>query len=736
MTTVGEGDIDPGILVFSSASTSSTRIASQSSHPLRGDTTSEEMQIEEQGRLLQEGESSTRPSYASRAQTFGGTGKKASTEHVSLGLGRPENGREPATASGSLGRLETRNRSSGDDARTARAGSIPPRLSTIARSLSQYGPPSIGTGWEGHPASRHRVDDEAGVQAWRSGAVGDTPLERTIDAIGMGRYQYAVLVLSGLGWAADNMWLQGVAIILPRVQDEWQIGDQWIGLVSSCTFAGMMVGALTWGSYSDTFGRKNAFNATLLITSIFGLLSSLSPSFPLLCLCLFLLGTGVGGSMPTDGTIFLEAVPKRNHYLLTALSVFFAAGSVVTSSLGLIIIPKNSCGGVADCDVANNKGWRWLLASLGALTMLFVIARLVFFSLYESPKFLVSAGRHEEARSVLQRIAAFNGEPKKVRLSDVHDQEEVEEAVREASEGPGGLRGSLSRWKPKSWIGRQSTSSMDWQEEVQERQRLIVEEQNQDDDGVMPARDERPIDTNPPKTQKGRTWIPRSWAPSIQEAKGRYKELFSPHWAKTTTLVWSIWTVFTLAYTMVNIFLPKYLENRSPEQSQIIDNADARQHKMESVMQEFLFYSMASLPGSLLGAYLIETSLGRIKSMAISTALLSLSLLSFALAHSHMAVIATSCSISLFASVSYAVIYSYSPEVFETKLRGTASGTASALSRFAGMLAPVLAGILMNVDANLPLYLGFALFALTVWLELSLPYETRTERSESNDTIP
>lgn len=69
--------------------------------------------------------------------------------------------------------------------------------------------------------------------------------------------------------------------------------------------------------------------------------------------------------MPTDGTIFLEALPKRNHYLLTALSVFFAAGSVVSSIMGLLLIPRNSCGGAQDCNVADNKGWRWLLASLG-----------------------------------------------------------------------------------------------------------------------------------------------------------------------------------------------------------------------------------------------------------------------------------------------------------------------------------------------------------------------------------
>lgn len=99
------------------------------------------------------------------------------------------------------------------------------------------------------------------------------------------------------------MWLQCIAVILPRVQRHWQIGDNSIGFLSSCIFLGMMLGAWAWGTYSDSQGRTPAFNLTLLVTSIFGLGAALAPSFGWLCLALFGLGTGVGGSMPTDGTL-------------------------------------------------------------------------------------------------------------------------------------------------------------------------------------------------------------------------------------------------------------------------------------------------------------------------------------------------------------------------------------------------------------------------------------------------
>lgn len=227
-----------------SVTSSTIRIASGSTHPLEGGEQNESMVTEEQTRLLHG--AGRRSNTSPRPLTFAGQRKfnDLIKERRSADLLSPD---VPA-ASNSWGHPDTRGifLKEGLDIEP-RGSSIPPRLSTL-RAVSHSGLPSIGTGYEGHPSSQINTDDEAGVQAWRAGAVGSTPLERTIDAIGMGRYQYAVLILSGLGWAADNMWLQGIAIVLPRVQDEWSIGDQWIGLVSSCTFAGMMVGALAWGS--------------------------------------------------------------------------------------------------------------------------------------------------------------------------------------------------------------------------------------------------------------------------------------------------------------------------------------------------------------------------------------------------------------------------------------------------------------------------------------------------------
>lgn len=92
--------------------------------------------------------------------------------------------------------------------------------------------------------------------------------------------------------------------------------------------------------------------------------------------------------MPTDGTIFLENIPTRSQFLLTGLSVFFSIGAVISSLLGLLIIPSASCPESEPttterkaCDVEmENDGWRWMLRILGGMVSSLVGARPVFTS--------------------------------------------------------------------------------------------------------------------------------------------------------------------------------------------------------------------------------------------------------------------------------------------------------------------------------------------------------------------
>jgi MFS family permease len=147
----------------------------------------------------------------------------------------------------------------------------------------------------------------------------------------------------------------------------------------------MMIGAVGWGTISDLLGRALPFNSTLFLTAVFGIGASFAPSFPVLCVWMFFLGSAVGyvahtgtgsylefaltysGSMPTDGTLFLENLPHSKQYLLTLLSVFFSLGAVLSSVVSLIFLPGASCREFEGCDIEGkaNDGWRKVLLVLG-----------------------------------------------------------------------------------------------------------------------------------------------------------------------------------------------------------------------------------------------------------------------------------------------------------------------------------------------------------------------------------
>jgi len=79
-----------------------------------------------------------------------------------------------------------------------------------------------------------------------------------------------------------------------------------------------------------------------------------------------------------------------------------------------------------------------------------------------------------------------------------------------------------------------------------------------------------------------------------------------------------------------------------------------------------------------------------------------------------MLVRVSSVGISLSSTTMYAVLYGWTPEIFGTKVRGTACGIASALSRIGGMIAPLLGGTLLFINRAFPVYASVAVYIVTV----------------------
>lgn len=81
-------------------------------------------------------------------------------------------------------------------------------------------------------------------------------INREIDAMGMGRYQWMIWGLCGFGYLLDLLWAQAFGLALSPLQQELGFGDNQSGNISTAFNAGLTAGAFFWGALSDVVGTS------------------------------------------------------------------------------------------------------------------------------------------------------------------------------------------------------------------------------------------------------------------------------------------------------------------------------------------------------------------------------------------------------------------------------------------------------------------------------------------------
>lgn len=282
---------------------------------------------------------------------------------------------------------------------------------------------------EAEAASNHSSGDDIAAPPVLKGAIDPVyeakaqTLNNAIQEIGMGWYQWQLFIVVGFGWASDNLWPIVTSLILEPVSIEFNATKP--PLLSLAQNLGLLFGAMFWGFGCDVFGRRWAFNLTIGITAVWGLIAAGSPNFAALgCFAAFW-SFGVGGNLPVDSAIFLEFLPGTHQYLLTILSIFWAFAQLVATLIAWPLLGYHTCQPDAtSCSKSQNFGWRWFMICMGMLAMIMFFLRFVVFTIFESPKYLMGRGRDADAVRVVHEVARRNGKSSSLILSDlqIHEQ--------------------------------------------------------------------------------------------------------------------------------------------------------------------------------------------------------------------------------------------------------------------------------------------------------------------------
>ncbi|KAL8970559.1 MAG: hypothetical protein Q9183_001463 [Haloplaca sp. 2 TL-2023] len=494
-------------------------------------------------------------------------------------------------------------------------------------------------------------------------------VNRELDSHGMGKYQWYIFFLCGLGYMIDLMYAQAFGLVEPAMEQELGFSTADGGNLFSSFNAGLCAGAFVWGVLVDIIGRQYAFNLTVFIASVFGLCLGAPSSYDAILVLTAFVGFGVGGNIPIDTTITLEFLPQNRRFLLALLSIFQPIGVVVSSGIAYGFVPKYACGtgglgadgevllacnqveaGQPCCDRASNMGWRYLLFTLGAICLFIFFLRFVVFRFQESPKYLLYRGKDEKAVQVLHAIAKFNG--------------------------------------------RESTITM------------AVFDALTDEDSSLGSNE-----TDKAMTGTGSRQVKASFGEKVKTEIARYKLLFAtPTMARLTILIWITYMFDYWGFSIAGSLLPRILLEKGRE----LDVST------QTTYRNYVIIYICGVPGVMLGALMYSVPLvGRQWGMIISSALMGISLFIFATINTEASNVGINIMEYFFQSMFNAILYGWTPEAYPAPIRGTACGVASFWGRLFSIVSPLIGTHLLAKDVNGPLYLaGGGVFVCTVCILL------------------
>ncbi|WP_458320012.1 MFS transporter [Mycolicibacterium brisbanense] len=206
----------------------------------------------------------------------------------------------------------------------------------------------------------------------------------------LNRFHVKITALTFGANFSDGYALGGIGIALAFIAPQMNLGPVWQGILGASMLLGIFAGSIVLGWLGDVFGRRRVYMLDFVLIAVASAAQFFVEGPTQLLVLRLLIGFGIGADYALGPTLVAEFVPRRfRGGLLASLTVMWTVGYVVAYFIGTWLAELSP------------DAWRWLLASGTIPALLVLVLRI---GTPESPRWLISKGRLDEARAIAARF--------------------------------------------------------------------------------------------------------------------------------------------------------------------------------------------------------------------------------------------------------------------------------------------------------------------------------------------
>lgn len=213
-----------------------------------------------------------------------------------------------------------------------------------------------------------------------------------IDRLPLTRVQYLLAAITQVYWGVLIDTDGVVGRLYPFVWEPRGMSTFKFSVMLACNIGvGILCGQYLGGWLSDRFGRKKVLVTSAVVNALFLWPIALTDAYGWLLVWNALYGIGLGLMLATNNVYLHEiAPPGMRHRLAMRTQLITAVCAIIPGVLGVMFVPH---------------AWEWFIYVL-VLIQLLIVTPLGLFILPESPRWLESKGRTEEAERIVARWEA------------------------------------------------------------------------------------------------------------------------------------------------------------------------------------------------------------------------------------------------------------------------------------------------------------------------------------------